>query len=102
MDELDGQKLVVFWYGATRTAAAYLAKTATGKTNPAQPLTFRTDPKNSIAPFVDEPSDSRWDVAGRCREGNCKGQALDWVDSVQVKWFAWAAEYPETALFAAK
>jgi hypothetical protein len=27
------------------------------------------------------------------------GPRLVWMDSVQVKWFAWAAEYPETTIF---
>jgi len=24
---------------------------------------------------------------------------LVWMDSVQVKWFAWAAEYPDTSIY---
>src|SRR5262249_39218997 len=27
------------------------------------------------------------------------GPRLVWMDSVQVKWFAWAADYPETSIY---
>src|SRR5207302_6800631 len=27
------------------------------------------------------------------------GPRLVWMDSVQVKWFAWAAEYPDTSIY---
>lgn len=29
-------------------------------------------------------------------DGPLKGKTLRWLDSVQCKWFAWAAEYPKT------
>ena len=48
---------------------------------------------------MDKETGSRWDVAGRAVEGELKGWTLTWLDGVQVKWFAWAAEYPETALY---
>jgi hypothetical protein len=51
--------------------------------------------------FRDAETKSVWDVAGRCVEGDLKGYTLEWVDSVQVKWFAWAAEYPATTVAAA-
>jgi hypothetical protein len=101
MGELGGQKLVVFWFAPTRTAAAYLAeppKDDNAKTGSA--LAFRVDASHPLAPFVDEATGSHWDVAGRAVEGMLKGKALTWLDSLQVKWFAWAAEYPETELYA--
>jgi hypothetical protein len=102
-DELDGQKLVVFWYGPTRTAAAYLvAAPEADRATAGISLIFRVDQKNSQAPFVDEQTGSRWDVAGRAVDGSFKGKALSWLDSVQVRWFAWAAEYPDSAVFPAK
>ena len=36
---------------------------------------------------------------GRAVEGEMKGYALGWLDSTQVKWFAWAAEHPETTIY---
>ena len=37
-----------------------------------------------------------WDITGRGIGG---GPMLTWLDSVQVKWFAWAAEYPDTSIY---
>ena len=45
------------------------------------------------AQFMDKDSGSHWDVAGRAVDGKMKGWTLTWLDSVQVKWFAWSAEY---------
>jgi hypothetical protein len=47
---------------------------------------------------VDDETHSHWDVAGRCTEGTLKGWTLEPVDAVVCKWFAWAAEYPDTAI----
>ena len=35
----------------------------------------------------------------RAYEGKLKGWALTWLDGTQVKWFAWAAEHPETTIY---
>ena len=48
--------------------------------------------------FKDDESGSHWDVTGRCVDGQLKGSTLEPVDAVQVKWFAWAAEYPTTKI----
>jgi hypothetical protein len=116
-DEIDGQKCIVLWQPQTRTASAYLPeaspprKYAAPRPNadgesPADPapdgpkktVTLRRDDKVPAAPFVDRETGSRWDVAGRAVEGKLKGYTLTWLDSVQVKWFAWAAEYPRTTI----
>lgn len=103
VDELDGQKLVIFWFAPTRTAAAYLAEAPqTDKLKAGSVLTFRVDSANSLAPFVDEQTGSHWDVVGRAVDGMLKGKTLTWVDSLQVKWFAWLAEYPETDVSASR
>ena len=34
------------------------------------------------------------------QSGPLKGRTLRWVDSVQCRWFAWSAEYPDTRLHA--
>jgi hypothetical protein len=36
------------------------------------------------------------DITGRPREG---GPRLAGMDSFQVRWFAWATEYPETSIY---
>jgi hypothetical protein len=51
---------------------------------------------------VDELTQSRWDMAGRAVAGPMKGKTLEWADGVQVKWYAWAAEYPETRIHGRK
>ena len=56
-------------------------------------------PKAGPAPFVDRETGSRWDIAGRAVEGGLKGWTLTWLDGTQVRWFAWAAEHPETSVY---
>jgi Protein of unknown function (DUF3179) len=86
-DSLDGQPVVVLWCGPTRTAAAYqpVACAARPEADPARPVTLRYDPKVPQAPFQDQETGSRWDIAGRAVEGALKGRTLPWVDSTQVK-----------------
>ena len=114
-DTLDGQACVVLWYGPTRTAAAYQpvatpptkehAPGQTPKEKPSQAslptrsVTLAADGKGGPAPFVDKETGSRWDIAGRAVEGQLKGWKLNWVDSTQLRWFAWAAEYPQTSVY---
>jgi hypothetical protein len=47
---------------------------------------------------TDRGSGSRWDVASRAVAGALKGWTLEWLGGTQVKWFAWVAEYPRTAI----
>ena len=127
-DELDGEPVVVLWEPATRAAAAYRpvasqprkfkgprpdkagvsppdAGTPLPPGSPALPprqLTLQYDAKSAAAPFSDKETGSRWDIAGRAVEGESKGWTLRWLDGTQVKWFAWAAEYPETSIYRAK
>jgi hypothetical protein len=100
-DTLDGQPLVVLWYGPTRSAAAYRPRAMPPAEDgqSARTVTLSLDAKKPTAPFVDKESGSRWDIAGRAVEGKLKGWTLDWLDSTQVKWFAWAAENPQTGIY---
>jgi hypothetical protein len=95
-DTANGQPRVVFWYGPTRTAAAYRQPWGTSGLRGDAGWIFRIDPKVEAAPFVDQRTGLHWDITGRAVEG---GPKLVWLDSVQVKWFAWAAEYPETSIY---
>jgi hypothetical protein len=101
-DTLDGQAIVVLWYGPTRTAAAYRPLASAAKPEPPRPVTLKYDPKMPEAPFRDEETGSRWDIAGRAVHGALKGRTLTWLDGAQVKWFAWAAEYPQTTIYGNK
>ena len=69
---------------------------------PPRQLTLQFDAKSAATPFHDKDTASRWDIAGRAVEGQLKGWTLRWLDSTQVKWFAWAAEYPETSIYRAE
>jgi hypothetical protein len=99
-DKLAGRPVVILWYGQTRTAAAYRPQaTPPGKNDQDdREVTLRVDRKKASAPFVDKETGSRWDIAGRAVEGKLKGWTLPWLDGTQVKWFAWAAEYPATSI----
>lgn len=87
---------VVLWYGPTRTAAAYRQPWGTSGLTGDVGWIFRVDRQVEAAPFIDQRTGLHWDITGRPVEG---GPRLVWMDSVQVKWFAWAAEYPETSIY---
>jgi Protein of unknown function (DUF3179) len=97
----DGESRVVLWYEPTHTAAAYRPIAAPPSDNDkatARTVTLEMHDKEAMAPFVDKETGSRWDIAGRAVEGELKGWTMKWLDGIQVKWFAWAAEYPETLI----
>jgi hypothetical protein len=126
-DMLAGERVVVLWEPRTRSAAAYRAVAspprkyrapepgadgvsppdegvllAEGPVPKPRQLTLSLATRPAAGRFVDEETKSGWDVAGRSTEGELKGWTLAWVDSVQVKWFAWSAEHPQTELFTEK
>ena len=99
-ERIGDKDCVLFWYEPTHTACAFvpIARPQNPKGYP-RALTLECDrDSRDPAPFFDKETKSRWDIAGRAVEGKLKGWTLDWVDSVQVKWFAWAAEYPRTSV----
>jgi hypothetical protein len=122
---VGGEPAVVFWEPATRTAAAYLPvaaqprkfkapapdETGVSKPDPGVPtpagtpvlpdraVTLALAPAGSAGRFRDAETGSFWDITGRCVAGELNGWTLAWLDGVQVKWFAWAAEYPGTTVF---
>jgi hypothetical protein len=100
-DMVDGQEWVILWQGSTRTAAAYRPVATPGTKEGGRPraVTLRRDDSDADAPFIDQETGSRWDVAGRAVTGELKSWTLTWLDGAQVKWFAWAAEYPHTTLY---
>jgi Protein of unknown function (DUF3179) len=100
-DTLDGKPCVVLSYGPTKTAAAYRPEAAPPQKDAGAPrtVTLLADNKVPAAPFTDKETGSHWDVTGRAIEGDLKGWMLTWLDGTQVKWFAWAAEYPQTSVY---
>lgn len=122
-DTVDGGPLVVLWEPKTRTAAAYrpIASQPRKYKGPEPDATGVSKPDSGVpvppgAPVVaprkltlgasagrvqDAETKSTWDIAGRCVDGELKGWTLEWMDGVQVKWFAWAAEHPTTTVYEA-
>ena len=98
---VDGK--ILLWNGATFTATAYKPTATAPDGSGARAVTLRKitwDPRAAApaAPFKDDETGSQWDVTGRCVDGQLKGSMLEPVDAVQVKWFAWAAEFPTTKI----
>lgn len=98
-DELAGQKLLVLWYPATQTAAIYSPEldAAADDAEPRQTISLVRDAPGQ-APFADRQTGSHWGIEGRAVAGPLKGQTLRWLPGVQCRWFAWAAEYPQSEL----
>jgi len=95
-DMAEGKPRVILWYAPTRTAAAFHQPWGTSGIKGDAGWIFRVDPKADAAPFTDERTALHWDITGRSADG---GPRLLWMDSVQVKWCAWAAEYQQTSVF---
>ena len=96
-DMEHGVALAIFWYGPTRSAVAFSTAFK------AQNLRFYADDSSpETAPFKDKETGSRWTLAGRAVDGPLRGEELGWVNSVQCKWYAWSAEFPQTLVFEGK
>jgi hypothetical protein len=95
-DTVGAEPVAVFWYGPTRTAVTFSARLDN------RTLALYADRISpETAPFKDKETGTRWTLAGRGVDGPLKGKELTWVNSVQCRWYAWAAEFPDTALFSA-
>jgi len=97
LDSVGGTDIAVLWYGPTRSAIAFDRRLGD------RVLTLYADtisPKT--APFKDKETGTRWTLAGRAVDGPLRGQELKWVPSIECRWYAWTAEYPQTALFSAE
>ncbi len=120
-EEIDGKTRSILWDSTTRTASAYLPEASPPRKYagphpdadgvsppdstppaPTRRVTLMLGHQGKNAAFVDKETGSRWDIAGRAVEGELKGWTLTWLDSTQVKWFAWAAEYPATTIYEEK
>jgi hypothetical protein len=55
-----------------------------------------TSPKGRSSSVISGEPSTTWDVTGRGVSGELKGWTLEPVDFVVCKWFAWAAEHPNT------
>jgi hypothetical protein len=95
-DRVGDEPVAVFWYGPTQSAVAFSARLD------GRELTFHADDISpETAPFKDKETGTRWTLAGRGVDGPLKGKELAWQPGIQCRWYAWAAEYPDTELYAA-
>jgi hypothetical protein len=95
LDSVGGTEVAVLWYGATRTATAFIPSLD------GQKLTlFADDVSPETAPFKDKETGTRWTIAGRGVDGPLKGKELTWVKSIQCRWYAWSAERPNSQIYA--
>jgi hypothetical protein len=92
----NGHPRLVLWYAPTKTAAAFHQPFGTSGLAGDAGWIFSVDPEQEAAAFIDKRTGLHWDITGRPAE---RGPRLAWLDSVQVKWFAWAAEYPDTSIY---
>ncbi len=92
-----GRDFVVLWDGRSRTAAAFEPRTEGDDPKPAT-LTRADAADGGPARWIDRESGSSWTIAGRCVDGPRQGEALRWLPGVMVKWYAWSASYPESAV----
>jgi hypothetical protein len=119
-DIIGGEVVLVVWRGKTGSFAAYRPIAwQPRKWKGPQPDTDGVSPPDSGVPvgvrqeepvrltfrpgrdggLTDNETNGEWDVAGRCVAGKYKGWTLEPVDTVRCKWFAWAAEYPQTTVY---
>ena len=93
-DDVGAQQIAVFWYAPTSSATAF-DPTVAGRR-----LTFYADAGSpETAPFKDKETGTRWTIAGRAVDGPLRSQELNWLPSIQCRWYAWSGEYPQTALY---
>jgi hypothetical protein len=87
-----GQGLVILSDPAARAAAVYRSEAKL------QPLTFAPGKDAGAPQWRDHQTGSTWNLAGVCVEGPLKGEALAPANFVRVRWYAWSAAYPKTAI----
>ncbi len=56
---------------------------------------------NDDGSFTDEATRSTWNAYGEALDGELAGSQLNWVHAFPHFWFAWAAFYPDTEVYAA-
>ncbi|MGH9152081.1 MAG: DUF3179 domain-containing protein [Acidimicrobiales bacterium] len=101
--ELGGEAVTVWWKPGTasalegRSVAAGRDVGATGvfrSVLDGKKLAFTADGDR----FVDDATNSSWDIFGRATSGPLEGKRLEPVPHVDTFWFAWAAYLPDTSL----
>ena len=106
-DVRDGREIVVFWTPGVTSAldGADIARSrdvgATGvfeRSVDGRPLNFRPNPDDP-ATFLDEQTESVWNIFGAALSGPLAGTQLTPVVHADHFWFAWAAFQPDTVVY---
>jgi hypothetical protein len=92
---VGGRPVTVLWENRTRTAAAYAPETEDASK---QPVGLVVDETSREALWIDQETGSRWSITGRAVSGPLRGKTLAWLPGVMVKWYAWSASFPQTAV----
>ncbi len=94
VDRVGETEIAVFWYAPTRSSVAFQRHLGN------ETVTLYADEISpESAPFKDRETGTRWTIAGRGIDGPLRGKELQWVDSIQCRWFAWSAEHPDTTVY---
>ncbi|MEZ5964214.1 MAG: DUF3179 domain-containing (seleno)protein [Planctomycetota bacterium] len=93
-ETVGGWSVAVFFYGPTDTAVAWRRVLDDRRLD-----FYADDVSPPTAPWKDRATETRWSLAGRGIDGLLRGRELQWVESVQCRWFAWVAEHPKTRLY---
>lgn len=92
-DTVADEPIVVVWDAKTHTAVSFSSQYG------GRQLTFTVDGSApATAPFKDSETGAHWTLAGRAVDGELRGKELNWINSIQCRWYAWIAEYPDTEL----
>ena len=104
-DRVNGSGVVVFWQAGAVSALdaadidssrdVGMALMFEGRRASGETLTFRYED----GAFFDNETESRWNFFGEATDGLLAGESLTQLNAFPHFWFAWAAFYPETALY---
>ena len=101
---VGGQDLVVFWKQGTASALDQpniAASRDVGSATAYEPRSGDLLLHFEVAPggFVDQETNSRWDLFGRAVQGPLRGAKLRALPAVDHFWFSWAAFFPDTEIY---
>lgn len=102
-DQVGETPIVIFWKGGQSSAleggqvdggrdvgsVGVFSPVVDGET-----LSFTVDGDT----FVDEQTDSEWDITGQATSGELEGTSLEQIHHLDTFWFAWSTYQPETEL----
>ena len=95
-DELDGQSVLVVFYGREQLAIPYSRLLGT------RLLTFEKTPSTDpVYPFMlkDQETGTTWNLKGEAVSGELSGGKLDQIPGHNAFWFAWSTFWQNTGIY---